>query len=78
MCVYTDMQIYARVQIYDIACVCMCVYSARAHTHAHTYTRARARTHTHTGMDVVDLLEAQGSQSGATKIECRIADCGQL
>eukprot|EP00127_Corallochytrium_limacisporum_P005925 Clim_evm2s215 gene=Clim_evmTU2s215 len=30
------------------------------------------------GMDVLDKLEAVGSQSGATKKQCTIADCGQL
>lgn len=30
------------------------------------------------GMDVVKKLEAQGSQSGATKVACGITDCGQL
>jgi cyclophilin family peptidyl-prolyl cis-trans isomerase len=30
------------------------------------------------GMDVVELLEAQGSQSSATTNKCIIDDCGQL
>ena len=30
------------------------------------------------GMDVVELLEAQGSQSGATQNKCVIDGCGQL
>jgi peptidylprolyl isomerase len=29
-------------------------------------------------MDVVKAMEAQGSQSGQTKAEVIIADCGQL
>jgi cyclophilin family peptidyl-prolyl cis-trans isomerase len=30
------------------------------------------------GLDIVKAMEAQGSQSGQTKAEVVIADCGQL
>ena len=30
------------------------------------------------GLNVLDALESVGSQSGATKVPCCIADCGQL
>ena len=30
------------------------------------------------GMDVLDNLESVGSETGATKAPCVIADCGQL